>query len=298
MRRLVAAVAALWLIASLFPVTIAAAPHRPAIAPPVSQDDGGTCYEVRDGYWSWEDTTGHTSTNAITSRSGVSANLVRDPLDIDPPGGGAGPGMEPCYWTLGDLGNNGVLAYLELFPRNATGGCPAGPHSSCYVRLGIAQCVDGAMNFCGSGPEPDAHIFIETHGCGYHSRWDKGITNDYDMPMYFYEDYGNIWRFFANGNSLGTILESSSALSCWINGTINGAGWFFREWDEADSLGRTPGPAPSGFYATKFGVFGQGWSNTNFNVSGSAPCQYIAPVGGAVCSTLTDTSIGLYDYAP
>lgn len=242
------------------------------VATPVAAQ-GGDCQEVFDGWDSGVnngDFAGERSFSGIESRSGARATFTTD---------NASTGFKMCQQTSTDITNNGVLGYIEAYPRIAIGGCSAGPDSNCYIRFGVARCigdVGGPKTYCQS---PTERKFMERRGCGAATVvHDYGTTPDSNTDMYFYRDAANHVQFYADSVHHGDVPTSDSRLSCWYTGTnAVGIAYFFRALDEGDASGvggdslGTINTAATGLYGAQYGVWGGGWFDTNW---GTGACEF------------------------
>lgn len=234
-------------------------------------DNGGNCNVGSSGQFNAWQFWGHTSSSPSTSRSGVKATLWRD---------AASTGFRMCHEGILDNVGNGVMTFVEIYPRNDSGYCDGGAvNDTCYIRIGIAEC-DGAnypdpiFAYCDDSENNQERIFVEMDGCGYSKQaWDFGVPDGNGTEVYVYMDSAfGTWRFFADGQSLMTASSSTSTrLSCWIGGVGGlGAAYMFRNLDWQDSIG-TEVTAGTRQTDVQYGVLNQGWF---YPAWGDGNCQF------------------------
>lgn len=297
-RRVIAVICTLAVVFTIFAgATVTVGPI--AVGPQPVLANGGNCSDSNSDLYDAAHSGGTTNSSAGTSRSGIAADLYLDTTIT---------GFRKCKpQPPFDTAPSGAFAFLELYPRNAIGGCPAGAlNGECYLRLGVARCTTlPALNnpFCNddtSETQPAYVIFVDRKGCG-NSRvvttYPSASFGTEPYNVYFWDDAGT-WKFFWEAQHLGSTSENDSRLACWIINGVNAAGWWASYFDHQDSIGTEGNYHSTKFTNARYGVENQGWINPQWSSNSACLFEFSAGSGGECLKGLAGVNddIGFYTY--
>jgi hypothetical protein len=269
MRGVVAAVAALWLFASLFPVTVAAISQPPTVTPTVTTDVQGPCVVSDPSEWTW---TQNSTSKQSQSRSGTLATINL-----------SNAGFHMC--TNGVVIKAGPAAWVSIEP------CPSCPQSgTMIIQVGVIECVSfpypGLACFGANQP----HFFWAWGGCNGALPFplDMGPANYGSHAYALYLDVNMTWHLQIDGAAQGTSKHKvlpNTYVSCWSNSNqTRQSKWSTERWNLGDSEGNTNDETI--FSGARYGVFNQGWFNPLFT-----DCFWSAP--DSVCTVLGSDSLSV-----
>lgn len=130
---------------------------------------------------------------------------------------------------------SGPSAWIAMVPRS-------GGSFSTIIQVGIILCYDDSTSAshntaCNHQSSP-YHYFYSYGGCNqtFPYAYDAGAAPTTRVSYVLWREsspFGWIWRFNANGINVFNILESDSAVSCWLPNNRK-AVWSSERWDRGD----------------------------------------------------------------